>query len=284
MVCSSYGNPNLMRVRGVQVKSLIEVSELERASDGLHTLKQALHPEDVVVLAREVLDRVAAHVGPVILESQPLAVEIENLTQALLSPDAGSIAEAAARLTERGIPLQRIYTAYLAGAARRLGILWEEDKVSFMDVTLASSRIFGIVTRMRDLRPVPRVTHRQCVAVAPVPGEAHTLGAQMAADLLRDAGWDVVLLLESDHDKLIAALGEVDCLLVAISTSSNLHLAALARLVVALRVSLPALKIMISGRVVDQERELIELMGPDSIANDITLARDELKRLEPKIS
>ena len=258
----------------------LDVYELEQSSRRLRTLRQALPASDIELLAREVIDRLAAKADITAYDDPRQAHRIQLLGAALLSPDASLIVEAAAELSEEGVTLSDLYTIYLGGAARYLGELWEQDEVSFADVTLAASRIFGIVNRMRDSRPLRPVTHTQTLVVAPIPDENHTLGAQMVADLLREAGWDVMLILEPDHESLIRAVEKSDCRILAISASASLHVAALARLVVALRMSQPDLKIMIGGRIVSQEPELVDLMQPDSVANDIDFAIAELRRIE----
>ena len=49
----------------------------------------------------------------------------------------------------------KFYLEYLALAARKLGKWWEEDRVSFLDVTLGTGRIYAIIRAVSPARPVP---------------------------------------------------------------------------------------------------------------------------------
>ena len=84
---------------------------------------------------------------------------------------------------------------------------------------------------------------------AAVPGENHTLGIAIAADLARDRGWDVELFLGHDHDELVEVMTRRDTQVVGLSASTKRSLPALMKLIVALRISKPSVKIMICGPI-----------------------------------
>jgi MerR family transcriptional regulator, light-induced transcriptional regulator len=81
----------------------------------------------------------------------------------------------------------------LAPTARRLNALWENDDVSFLDVTLATGNLQRMMRFVAiDLMPVahPRL-RRKAILIAPAPGEGHGFGAAMAAEFFRRDGWVV---------------------------------------------------------------------------------------------
>jgi methanogenic corrinoid protein MtbC1 len=84
---------------------------------------------------------------------------------------------------------------HLAPAARCLGEWWETDRLPFTDVTMATARIQSMLRRMPTGRGHIAAFAGNGAVFCAVPGEQHTLGVMMAADLFRRNGWDVGLLL-----------------------------------------------------------------------------------------
>ena len=93
---------------------------------------------------------------------------------------------------------------YLARAAEALGKRWDDDLVAFTEVTLGTSRMYGIMCALRrQLRVIPQISSKAAVFIA-VPGETHTLGVQMASDLFRRDGWDIDPIVGRTQDEIIA--------------------------------------------------------------------------------
>ena len=93
----------------------------------------------------------------------------------------------------RGVSLSAVYLELLAPAARMLGELWEEDRVSFADVTVALCRLHDVMRNLSASQPPATDTLPQGrrALLVPMPGEQHTFGLVMVADFFRRAGWDV---------------------------------------------------------------------------------------------
>ena len=191
--------------------------------------------------------------------------EVRALARALRAPHPYVADQMIQRLVGAGVDYQRIYRCYLAEAARELGTHWEEDRVTFMEVSIATSRIYSIIDRLRTAVPPPSPSEPGKLAFCAVPGEAHTIGLDMAVDVFRRNGWEVLHLVDKTHDEIIEALGDVRIFLIGLSASGPRVKEALLRLVVALRVARPDLRILVSGKLAATEADFIHSIGADSV-------------------
>ncbi len=98
------------------------------------------------------------------------------------------------RLLIADILFESVLEDLFTPVARKLGALWEDDSLSFVEVTIAMTRLQQV---LRSFGPVmapdldPAITPRR-IFITSVPGEVHTFGASIAeAFFIRD-GWDVV--------------------------------------------------------------------------------------------
>ncbi|MCZ8187402.1 MAG: cobalamin B12-binding domain-containing protein [Beijerinckiaceae bacterium] len=92
------------------------------------------------------------------------------------------------------VPFERLVLEMLEPAARKLGRLWEEDVLSFVEVTIAMSRLQQLIrvygpALAPDLDP-DLDAYR--IFISAVPGETHTFGASIAEAFFIRAGWDVL--------------------------------------------------------------------------------------------
>lgn len=71
------------------------------------------------------------------LEAAPLRLDVDSFLEALLEPEFEASLDHLARLVRSGASVQRLLLDLLSPAARRLGALWDEDRCSFAEVTLA---------------------------------------------------------------------------------------------------------------------------------------------------
>ena len=126
--------------------------------------------------------------------SQPTADDVQAFVQLMLSADDTGWEATTNRLLDRGVALEDIYLGLLAPASQELGRMWDEDRCSFTDVTVAVGRMQRV---LRSLSPAfgHEVDHPQDgrrVLLLPAPGEQHTFGLSIVAEFFRRAGWEVV--------------------------------------------------------------------------------------------
>lgn len=234
-------------------------------------------PADAAVqsLAREVVKRLSRNAFTDALGAADAAAEVARYCDALLGADADEATALARDALAGGMSFDALCELRLAPAARRLGTLWEEDRLSFAEVALAANRLFSILRSLAH-RPTPKADTRFAVFTVP-PGEEHVLGVTMAAERARGAGWDVALILGLPHDGLVARIAEAAPDVIGMSLSSPRGVLPLTRLVVALRVAAPASPIVVSGPGVSQLRD--PLPGVDMLTPDYNVAMAALSRL-----
>ena len=246
----------------------------DRSRIKILTLKRAL-PEDVVEpIAREVLRRVVAGMPkPHLRPFADREFEMSAFCRALVAEDDQAAIEFVERCRKEGHSLEAIYLGYLCEAARALGRLWDDDRISFVDVTLGTSRIYAIMRAIGPRFRSPTHINERSAVFASVPGETHTLGIDMAADIFRQDGWEIILKTGRTHDALVTEIEDLAPKLVGLSSAGAHSIDALARLVVALRLANPGGCILVSGNALTEAGEIIENMDIDAVAEDIASAR-----------
>lgn len=225
-------------------------------------LQERLPEEAVVSFAREVINRLARQAKS--LEAAP--EDVRDIASDLVAKDAEAAAARVRKHLAAGVSAKALYHPYLGNASRMMGERWERDEITFAELTVGIGRIYGI---MRSLRPHIKPTQlpgTKSAIFASVPGDDHTLGVRMAADMARKDGWEVDLKTDRDHDTLVDEIAHSGELLLGISGAGEHSLPNLAKLVVALRISAPEALIMVSGNIADVDRESVELMHVDGIA------------------
>jgi MerR family transcriptional regulator, light-induced transcriptional regulator len=172
----------------------------------------------------------------------------------------------------RGFSAEHIYLQLFVPAARRLGAMWEDDRCSFVDVTLGVGRLQQLTHGFGDqLRgPVePATTGR--ILVAGAPREQHTLGITIVAEFLRRDGWEVVLPPSTDDPRDLVAATEAEWFDVAAISASTDRSAALVRQVIRemrKRGRNHDLKVIVGGRAFLDAPELVHQVGADGSASD----------------
>lgn len=204
---------------------------------------------------------------------------VAAMAYALCDDDDAAAAGLVKDLLAAGLSVQDLCLDHLAPAARRLGDLWDRDRLPFTEVALATARIQAILRRMPAGRAALRGGSAKGAIFAAVPGEQHTLGVMMAADLFRHDGWDVGLLVGLTHDELVARISRDDRPVIGLSCSSTQSYAALRRLVAALARTRPDADLLLSGQIVQDAARIKDLPAPVTVIADLDAARDHMARI-----
>lgn len=245
----------------------------DRTRAEARALKARMPESDLAYIVKEVLNRVKSQP---LLNSRsvdlPPRVKVERLCYALISDDGQEGQRFIESVYDDGASLDAIYLAYLAEAARILGEWWENDDASFYEVAIGSTRIYAIMRSLSPLfLPTAPVTAKTAI-FASIPGETHVLGVQMAADLFGKEGWDIHLVIGKDHDETVAEIARSSCRIIGLSGAGAHSAVALARLVVALRVSNPAAELFLGGQIIHESKDIIPAMGLDGTMTDVPAA------------
>lgn len=255
--------------------ALFRSSDLSDTRSDLDMLRAKLPTDAVASLAREVLTRVSKQSQPV----EQSQTSIETLTQALIAADDSDITALVDRYHRTGTDIHTLYLSYLAPAAHLLGEWWTKDIVSLTDVSIGTGRIYALMRGFKNRLPPPVRPSGKAAFFVSVPGETHTLGVKMAADLYRQEGWRIDVEIGVPHDQLVDQIVASEHLLIGISAGGIHALPDLARLVLALRVSKPHALILVSGNIVAEAADSIRLIHVDRMSSTYEGANRYLKEL-----
>lgn len=240
-------------------------------------------PENLVEdLAREVVRRLSFRMpGMASTKGGPTAKEIDRFCAALLSQDDTAADRIIRNVQREGAEIETIYLGYITGASRRLGEMWENDQVSFIEVGLGTGRLYRVLRGLRHtLAPVLlRGRTRSPAMFALVPGETHSLGLEIAADLFRRDGGDADVCIGKSHDEILTIAEERHHGVIVLVANSSRVLPALIRLSVAVRISQPVTPIALAGHLIDSDPTLKTVVGADLVISDIRRAVVDLRHL-----
>ncbi len=264
-----------------QGRVLVDDTARLNAGRALSARQEKLPQDALRQLAEEVIARLASRYASRHIDHTPSERGIADLADALLDSDSDAGLDYVLDLKRKGIPRDTVYLGYISGAARLLGERWVNDDITFTDVTIAAGHLYVI---MRALRPnfisdVADVKKGARALFSPTPGEDHTLGIMMAADMFRERGWQIDLKTGLDHDALVEAASVGGYPIIGLSAGSAKMIVPLTRLIASLRVTSPGSAILVGGELAGIEPDLAEIVDADSIAGDAQTALKEIERL-----
>ncbi|WP_445810772.1 cobalamin B12-binding domain-containing protein [Yoonia sp.] len=250
-------------------------SAYQNATQQLRLVETELPQDAISNLAREVVRRLAfrmpRHENVADLPTQS---EIDLLCAALLSGDDRAADQFILAARRDGVDTAAISRGYVAGAARKLGQMWDDDRISFIDVTLACGKLYGIIRGLRHVLAPQIIQGRETrpTLFALVPGETHTLGIEIATDHFRRDGWDVDMLMGLDHDAMVAEADLRHYEAIVLVANSDRMLEPLTRLSLALRITQPLAHIIVAGGILDHHPDILRLVGAEAVMADLDSA------------
>ena len=195
-----------------------------------------------------------------------------GISSALISRDPEAFHAYAQRALKRGQSVEAFYLTEITPALRTLGEMWEADHVSASRVLVAASRVFAVMRGIEgpEQHDVYRLGRRAVFAT--LPGESHTIGVSMAADLLRRQDWIVKLKIEAEAEEILSEIAQSGIDILGLSVNCDRFVVPLGDLVRDLKTRFPNLKILVSGDLVRRHPGVRRLCGADAFAADFTNA------------
>lgn len=242
------------------------------------------HPEDI--LARSVIPRLMVpgfrpDWSEVAGKGTVCDADVTALVPIAVYGTAHELLEQVESVMRRGIAAETVFVELLAPVARWLGVEWEEDRLDFVQVSMALWRLQEVLRQVaagagRIDGPSPR-----SALFAPMPGDQHSFGAAMVQECFALAGWDAELLVGPSAAQINAAVAEQRYDLLGLTLTCDCPSGRLASLVRAIRsVSKnPQLCILIGGRAAIERPELATLAGADGTATDAGTAVRTAERM-----
>jgi methanogenic corrinoid protein MtbC1 len=117
-----------------------------------------------------------------------------SFTHALLAGEPEAAERAVREAMDGGLPPAQIDVEVIAPALFMVGEKWALGEISIADEHLASEIALRVLALQREARRIHRRRSRRRVLLLAPEGERHTIGLNMACDLLLAAGYETRLL------------------------------------------------------------------------------------------
>lgn len=223
-----------------------------------------------LVVAEQAAHRQSAHLrgsGP------PTEQQIAELLHIVIEADTDSCVTFLRDLREHGMQLENVYLGLLSPVARELGTMWETDRISFIDVTVALARLQSLVHELtrEECFGALQFDETRRIVLAKAEGEQHAFGLLIVAEFLRLAGWDVTGGSEIESGRSLGTIVRASPFCVAgLSAGSVHHAAALKDDIRALREQSrnDAIGVIVGGPAFVQDPALGRFIGADATARD----------------
>ena len=269
----------LLKSRTIASHFLVEnLTQIETA------LRSGLSPEQQTLVARIMEAGRAACEREKTLPTQPdtrlgltRAVYLQSI---LIGARAGSVRIVEEAL-QNGASVFDIYAQVFQESLYEVGGLWAEGKISVSvehrATAITQFVMAGIYSRGLPVRP--SAPPRQAI-VTGVAGELHQIGANMVADVLENAGWNVEFLgTDAPHAGILDAVQTQNSDLLCISATMLFNVPNVVRLIRDLRARSPRPRVLIGGAAFRARPDLWAEIGADGFAPDLHGARDVADRL-----
>ena len=213
--------------------------------------------------------------------------DVDGFVNALRNSGNAEAFEFIESLRDSDHNLLQVYRHLLAPAARRLGDLWENDEVSFTEVTVATTKIRYMAIATAPLFPVHAFDEAGRVPrilITTVPGEQHTMGVHLSVEAFRSEGWSVWSGVPRSTTELVDLVAQEHYDVIGLSVSANRHLPAVAEAAAdARRASLnPNVRIVLGGGMATRAPEKLAGLGVDLIASDLETTLKRVRELVPQ--
>jgi MerR family transcriptional regulator, light-induced transcriptional regulator len=199
--------------------------------------------------------------------------------QLLVAPDL-DLARFINGLIDEGFGPSSLLLELFGPTALRLGEWWEDDKITFVDVTVGVGRLQHLVKALSPAVPVGRA-HGPGILLLPTPGEDHAFGVNMLADVLLRAGWPVTIGHQTTSAELEALVKRQSFAAIGFSLSSDVLVDRLMTAIRDVRRVLDGtdIPILVGGRVFRDNPDLSVRVGADAAPGDARETLTYLSRL-----
>ena len=247
--------------------------------------RRVLAPDVVEGFARQVVIRLAAATATH-HSLDPIKISPESVSafcDMLLQPDQNrrALAFIAARRDE-GATIEDIYLGYIGPAARLLGERWERDALTPLQVTIGAGTLYALMRALRaGFVANPSQPAARTALFALVPGEKHGIGVTVAADMFREAGWDIDLQLGLDQSGLTEHVMRTLPGVIGFSLSTVERLPELVQAVLSVRLVVPDAVIGVAHGGDLSAGDIQRIADVDLIFDDVRNAIRMLERQKP---
>lgn len=249
-----------------------------RATQSAADLARLIEGEIIprLLLAQETRTEVA----PTISRAELREADVSRFAERTLTEDLQPLLSEALGRIEAGVAFESLCFDLFAPTARRLGDWWEDDRITFTDVTVGLCRLQQLVHELAD-RYAPRDPGQDAPALllAAAPGEQHVFGLTLMAEVFRRGGWRVSVVTDGTRQELLDMVAREPFAAVGLSLTDERFYAQTLALAPRLRSASanPNLALMVGGRVFADNPERVAEIGADlsaASAQEALLAAD----------
>jgi methanogenic corrinoid protein MtbC1 len=206
----------------------------------------------------------------------------ERYGLALLAGDPTAAEMIVREAYDEELPYGLIHTSIVAPAMQRIGVMWERGEISVAHEHVATQISLRVLALLRELFRVAHNRSDQRAMMAAVEGEQHIVALQMAADLLEDAGYEVLMLgPDVPVDALEEMVVETAPTLVGLTVTMSAAAGNLSRAVEAATAGDPTAGVIVGG--IGRPRRLPDAPGIvtiDSVIDVVEIADRLVRRPE----
>ena len=161
--------------------------------------------------------------------------------------------------------------------------MWEADECDFIDVTMGLWRLQEVMREIAARSPpvIRSVSAPGSSLFSPMPNDQHSFGTLIIDEIFAQAGWESQAMIDPGRRELLNIVATKPFDLVGLTLSSDCNIAAVTQLISAIRgVSPnPKLFVLIGGRVVNENPEIVGDVDADGTAADARAALELAERL-----
>ncbi len=197
--------------------------------------------------------------------------ELERFARKAMVEDLAELMDNVDLFMRRGVAVETIYFDLLAPAAKRLGVMWEDDLCTFTDVTIGLCRLQQIVYEFADRIHVENGGGDGRTALfALTPGDQHSLGLIMVVEFFRQAGWRTVCMPDATAEDLVDMVKTERFDLIGFSMANECWLEPLPPLIKSLRQASRNrdVRVIVGGRAFAENPARVAEVGADETAPD----------------
>lgn len=202
------------------------------------------------------------------------AEDVAEFGRILVLDDGASAERFLESMRARGHSEETLFLGLMSETARHLGALWEDDRCSFVDVTIGVARLQKLLCVFNG-RSEPVVSDdRQRAALCSLHGERHVFGVDMVACFMRHACWDVALLKDVGPEGVVELVAGEWFAVLGFTLSAESELELLCRAIQTGRAASanPRINILVGGPLFRKKPDLVAQVGADAMATDAASA------------
>ena len=209
---------------------------------------------------------------------------LEAFARMTLHSEAHTLTAYVETLIQGGLSLEEVYVDLLIPTARRLGEDWDEDFISFTDVTVGLSRLQQVVRTLGHSIPTRDADGDAPSAFfVPAPNEQHAFGLVILEDYFRRAGWRTWLDTAATREEAVRTVEHDWFDVFGLSATSATPTEVIGSTIAQVRQASrnPSLFVMVGGRLFIDDPALATVVGADAAsgtASDALLIADKAIR------